>query len=81
MATNVTTNGNRVTITTTEGDALRQTQQAAVSNPIDSLTLADALAWIDANVVDLPSARAALKQLAKTMFVLRAQVQRDRLRQ
>ncbi len=79
MATNVTINGNRVTITTSDGDTLRQSQQAAAANPIETMTLADALAWIDANVVDLPSARAALKHLAKTLFVLRAQVQRDRL--
>jgi hypothetical protein len=78
MATNVTINGNRATITTSEGDALRQSQQAAASNPIDGLTLAEALAWIDTNVVDLPSARAALKQLAKILFVVRAQAQRDR---
>ncbi len=81
MTTNVTTNGNRVTITTSESDSLRQAQQAAATNPIDNLTLADALNWIDSNVVDLPSARAALKQIVKVLLILRAQVQRDRLRQ
>ncbi len=74
----VTINGKQITITTPEGDALRQAQQAAAGNPIDNLTLPDALSWIDANVVDLPSARAALKQMAKILFVLRAEIRRDR---
>jgi hypothetical protein len=78
MATNVTVNGSRVSITTTEGETLRQAQQTAqtTGNPLDSLTLAQALAWIDTNVADLASARAALKHLAKLLFVMRAEVHR-----
>ena len=78
MTTNVTINGNQVRITTSDGDALRQSQQAAAGSPIESLTLPETLAWIDTNVVDLPSARAILQHVAKIVFVLRAQVQRDR---
>ncbi len=80
MATNVTVNGNQVQITTSEGNTLRQAQQASSGNPIESLTLPEALAWIDSNVIDLVSARAALKHVAKTLFVLRAEIQRERQR-
>jgi hypothetical protein len=77
---NVTVSGNQVSVTTSEGDALRQSQQAGTSNPLDTLTLAQALTWIDANVTDLNSARLALKQLAKLLFILRADVQREKSR-
>ena len=78
MPTNVTINGNRISVTTTEGDALRQSQQTAqtAGNPLDNLTLAQALTWIDGNVNDVTSARSALKHLAKLVFVLRAEAQR-----
>ncbi len=78
MPTNVSVNGNRVAITTSEGDALRQSQQTAqtTGNPLDNLTLAQALTWIDSNVTDLNSARTALKHLATLVFVLRAEAQR-----
>jgi len=78
MPTNVSINGNRVTITTAEGDTLRQSKQTAqtAGNPLDRLTLAQALSWIDGNVNDLTSARTALKHLAKLVFVLRAEAQR-----
>jgi hypothetical protein len=52
MSTNVSINGNRVAITTSEGDALRQSKQTAqtAGNPLDSLTLTQALTWIDNKV-------------------------------
>jgi hypothetical protein len=75
--TNVTINGNRVTISSADGDALRHSQRAATENPLYGATLTEALAWIDNAVVDLAGARIALKQLAGMLFVLRAQAQRD----
>jgi hypothetical protein len=79
-AQKVTVSGNQVSITTSEGDALRQSQQTGASNPLETLSLAQALTWIDANVTDLNSARLALKQLAKLLFVLRADLQREKSR-
>jgi hypothetical protein len=68
----VVVNG-QVVVKTPEGDRLRQDQAAAVNNPLESLTLAQALTWVDANVNDLASARTALKHLARLVFILRAQ--------
>jgi hypothetical protein len=39
------------------------------TNPLDNLTVAQALAWIDANVTDLASARTALKQVVKVLGI------------
>jgi len=80
MSTNVSIKGNRVTVSTSDGDALRQSQQAAVDHLLHRATLAEALTWIDNAVVDLAGAREALKQLAGMVYVLRAQAQRDRQR-
>ncbi len=76
----LTVSGNKVTITTSEGDTLRQSLQAGASNPLDPLTLAQALTWIDSNATDLNSARIALKQLTKLVFILRADLQREKAR-
>ena len=78
MTTKVTVDGSHVSITTTEGETLREAQLTAqaAGNPLDSLTLADALLWIDTNVADLASAIDALKHLAKLLFVLHAEVHR-----
>ncbi len=78
MTTKVTVVGDQVSITTTEGDALREAQltSQAAGNPLDNLTLAQALTWIDSNVADLASTADALKHLAKLLFVLRAEVHR-----
>lgn len=73
MANQVTVVNGKVIVKTPEGDRLRQDQGSAVNNPLDTLTLAQALTWIDNNVADLASARTALKQLAKLVFVLRAE--------
>lgn len=54
-----------------EGDARRQTEQQAGANPLDNLTLAQALAWIDANVTNLASVIVALKHIVRYLFVLR----------
>ena len=74
----INVNGNSVTASTPEGDAFRQTQAAAANNPLDALTLAQALAWIDGNVTDLQSARTALKHLTKLIFLQRADIARRR---
>jgi hypothetical protein len=78
MATNVTVNGSQVSVTTTAGDAKRQATTDAGTSPLDNLTLAQVLAWIDANVNNLADARAAFKHLAKLIFVLRAELRRQR---
>jgi hypothetical protein len=78
MATNVTVNGNQVSVTTAAGESKRQATTDAGTHPLDSLTLAQALAWIDANVNNLADARAAFKHLTKLVFVLRAELRRQR---
>jgi hypothetical protein len=75
---NVSVSGQNVTVTTAQGDALRQARTAVGSNPIDNLTMAQALAWVDANVTDLPSARNALKHLVKLILILRADLERTK---
>jgi hypothetical protein len=60
--------------TTPEGQAQRQAQADAGTNPFDALTLVQALAWIDANVTDLASARTALKQAAKMIFIQKRRI-------
>jgi hypothetical protein len=76
MALSTQVNGNKVTVSTSTGQALRTDQAADTNNPIESLTLAQALTYIDNNVVDLASARVALKHLCKIVFVLRADYNR-----
>ncbi len=66
----------KVTITTPAGDALRADQAAAASNPFDGITLAQALTWVDNNVTDLASAKVALKQIVKALFMLKREVER-----
>jgi hypothetical protein len=82
MADNVkiAVNGQRVAVTTNEGDALRQAKAAAGNNPLDGLTLKQALDHIDAEVKDLASARTALKNLARLIFVMRAESERGQKR-
>jgi hypothetical protein len=75
----VAQNGDRVSVTSFKGDALRQAKNAAGNNPLDGLTLAQALAYIDANVVDLLSARIALKNLAQIVFVMQAEREREKV--
>jgi hypothetical protein len=67
----------KVTITTTQGDKLRADQAAAASNPLNNLTLAQALTWIDSNLTDLASAKVALKQIVKALFMLQREVERE----
>ena len=50
MPQTISLNGNNVSVSTPEGDAFRQTQAAATNNPLDNLTLSQALTWIDTNV-------------------------------
>jgi len=75
---NVSVSGQLVTISTNEGNALRQSKTAAGTNALDNLTMAQALAWIDANVTDLPSARTALKHLVKLILILRTDLDRTK---
>ncbi len=77
-AINVSVSGQLVTVTTSEGNALRQARTAAGANPLDNLTMVQALAWIDANVTDLPSARNALKHLVKLILILRNDLDRTK---
>jgi hypothetical protein len=75
---NVSISGQNVSVTTVQGDALRQAKAAAGTNPLDGLTMTQALAFIDANVTDLPSARTALKHLVKLILILRADFERTK---
>jgi hypothetical protein len=74
----VAVNGKQVTVSTHEGTALRQAQIAAAGNPLDGLTLPQALTWIDSNVSDLASARTTLKHLVKLIFVIKAEANRSK---
>lgn len=49
--------------------ALATAKTEAGINPLDNLTVAEALAWIEANVIDLPSAKTALKQAVKIFAI------------
>src|SRR2546423_690269 len=75
----VTRNGDVISVTSAKGETLRQTQIAARNNPLDGLTLDQALTYIDANVVDLASARTALKHLARIVFVIQAEREREKV--
>lgn len=75
---NVSISGQNVTVSTVQGDTLRQARTAAGTNPLDGLTMVQALAFIDANVTDLPSARNALKHLVKLILILRADLERTK---
>ena len=74
----VTVSGQLVTVSTPQGNALRQAKTDAGTNPLDNLTLPQATAWIDANVTDLPSARTALKNLVKLILILRNDLDRTK---
>jgi hypothetical protein len=76
MAPKTTVNGNRVTITTQEGDDVRLAQTQAGTNPINSLTLTQALAYLQSNVTDLPSARVYLAHLTKLVFIQERRIAR-----
>lgn len=65
--------------TTPEGDAIRQAQTDAGTNPIDSLTLAQALTYLSTNVTDLPTAKTYIGQLTKLVFIQARRI--DRLEQ
>lgn len=68
----------RITIETEEGKKLRADQVtiAAAGEALSRLTLAEALTWVETNVTDLASARNALKEIVKALFVLRGKVRR-----
>ncbi len=61
-----------IQITTPAGEAARKAKTDAGTNPIDNLTLAQALTYLQNNVTDLPSAKMYLAHLTKLVFVLRA---------
>lgn len=58
-----------LTVTTNAGDAVRAAQTQAGANPLENLTVTQALAWIDANVTDLASARTGMKHIVKYLFI------------
>ena len=62
--------------TTPEGDAIRQAQTDAGINPIDSLTLAQALTYLQNNVIDLASAKVYLGLLTKLVFIQKRRIDR-----
>jgi hypothetical protein len=70
----------KITLTTPEGDRFRQVKAAAANNPLDGLTLAQALQYIEDNVTNFASAKTALKHLTKLVFVLYAQQEVERKR-
>lgn len=72
----VTQNGKKVKVTSGPGDEYRTAKAQAGINPLDGLTVAQALSWVDSNVTDLPSAKVAMKHIIKALFVLRAEVKR-----
>lgn len=65
-----------IQITSTQGDAVRTAQTQAGANPLDGLTVTQALAWIDANVTDLATAKTALKQMVKVIFIQERRIDR-----
>jgi hypothetical protein len=66
----------RITVTTPQGNALRADQVAAADNPLQGLTLAQALAWIDANPTDPASTQKVLKNILKSLFTLQREIER-----
>jgi len=76
MPIKTSVNGNQVSITTQEGDDLRTAQQQAGANPINNLTLAQALTYLQSNVTDLPSARTYLAHLTKLVFIQERRIAR-----
>src|SRR5258708_37287209 len=66
----------QVKVASATGEALRQAQAAAPGNPLDTLDVPQALAWIDANVTDLNSLRAVLKAVTALLVIQRADLQR-----
>lgn len=68
MANQVSNNNGNVTVTTTQGDAQRLATTQAGANPLNGITLAQALTWIDNNVNDLATARTAMKHMTKHIF-------------
>jgi len=65
-----------IQITTNTGDAIRTAQTQAGANPLENLTVTQALAWIDANVTDLASARTGMKHMVKYLFIQKRRIDR-----
>ena len=65
-----------IQITTNTGDSIRTAQTQAGANPLDNLTVTQALAWIDANVTDLASARTGMKHMVKYLFIQKRRIDR-----
>lgn len=65
-----------IQITTNTGNAIRTAQSQAGANPLDGLTVTQALAWIDANVTDLASARTGMKHMVKYLFIQKRRIDR-----
>lgn len=65
-----------IQLSTNTGDAVRAAQTQAGANPLDNLTVTQALAWIDANVTDLASARTGMKHMVKYLFIQKRRIDR-----
>lgn len=75
MATIVTNvNGNKVSIDTAEAIALRNAASQKGTTPLDGMTVAQADAWITANVTDLATNKTALRLIVKLLFWLAARI-------
>ncbi len=69
----VTINGNKIRVSTAEGKAARDDRRDAKAGAaLDGLTYPQAEAWIETNVTSLATAKTALKQLTKLVFMLQA---------
>lgn len=58
-----------VTFSTAKGDALRTAKTQAGANPIDGLTVQQALTYLQNNVTDLASAKTYMRELTKVVFI------------
>lgn len=76
----VTVNGNKVKISTPEGEAARADTLAASGGVFDTFTYQQVDQWIETNVTSLATAKTALKQLAKLVFINHAEIVRLKAR-
>lgn len=52
----------------------QELQDEIVASPLTGVTFAQAVAWIDTNVTDLASAKAALKKIVKEIIIMKKQI-------
>lgn len=69
-----TVNGNKVSVASAQGDIKRQAATDAGAYPLQGITLAQALAFLTANVSDLPTAKVYMGHATRKIFQLQAAV-------